>query len=142
MIEPTGPAHYSAIQDIRPHRLPWIIEQIRALLHATGLSGGDGFNNEQDARGDSVKRLPQTASKGGSEPKERSLQSTQTDLKRPAAPNRLTRLDYLLAALVACISFVIYLLTVAPGLLMNDSGEFQTLAATFGYTHPTGYPSI
>ena len=33
-----------------------------------------------------------------------------------------------------------YVPTLAPGLLRADSGEFQTLAVTLGYSHPTGYP--
>jgi hypothetical protein len=33
-----------------------------------------------------------------------------------------------------------YVWTLAPGVLMNDGAEFQTLAYTGGNTHPTGYP--
>ena len=35
---------------------------------------------------------------------------------------------------------MVYVLTLAPGLLRADSGELQTLAVTLGYAHPTGYP--
>ncbi len=44
------------------------------------------------------------------------------------------------ALALAAIVLSAYVVTLAPGLLMYDSGEFQTLASTLGYTHPTGYP--
>lgn len=50
------------------------------------------------------------------------------------------RWDIATAAVGAVAAMVAYALTVAPGLLRADSGEFQTLAATLGYAHPTGYP--
>jgi hypothetical protein len=50
------------------------------------------------------------------------------------------RRDLPLAACLALASFGVYLVTLAPGLLPADSGEFQTLAVTLGYSHPTGSP--
>jgi hypothetical protein len=52
----------------------------------------------------------------------------------------LTRIDALLAALAACSGLALYTRTLAPDLLLGDSGEFQTLVYTLGMTHPTGYP--
>lgn len=52
----------------------------------------------------------------------------------------LTRTDALLATLVAAFGLVLYVRTLAPDLLLGDSGEFQTLVYTLGMTHPTGYP--
>jgi hypothetical protein len=48
--------------------------------------------------------------------------------------------DWLTAGVVGGLALAIYVATLAPGLLMNDSGEFQTLVVTLGHTHPTGYP--
>ncbi len=52
----------------------------------------------------------------------------------------LARTDAFVAALVAFSSLALYTRTLAPGLLLGDSGEFQTLVYTLGMTHPTGYP--
>ncbi|PKO19048.1 MAG: hypothetical protein CVU39_00420 [Chloroflexi bacterium HGW-Chloroflexi-10] len=52
----------------------------------------------------------------------------------------LTRIDAILAVLAALAGLALYIRTLAPGLLLGDSGEFQTLAYTLGMTHPTGYP--
>jgi hypothetical protein len=54
--------------------------------------------------------------------------------------NPLTRLDAALAALTFALALTLYVRTLAPGLLLGDSAEFQTLAYTLGMTHPTGYP--
>ena len=50
------------------------------------------------------------------------------------------RRDLGLGVAVAVVALVVYVLTLAPGLLRADSGELQTLAVTLGYAHPTGYP--
>jgi hypothetical protein len=52
----------------------------------------------------------------------------------------LNRGDLYCAACIGILALLAYVATLAPGLLPNDSGEFQTLAYTLGYTHPTGYP--
>ena len=52
----------------------------------------------------------------------------------------LTRPDTALAALLGIGSLVLYVRTLAPGLLYGDSGELQTLVYSLGMTHPTGYP--
>jgi hypothetical protein len=52
----------------------------------------------------------------------------------------LDRRDVLLALLIALLGAAIYTHTLAPDILYSDSGEFQTLAYTWGSTHPTGYP--
>jgi hypothetical protein len=57
-----------------------------------------------------------------------------------AAGNRpLNRWDILAALLVGAGSLGIYGRTLAPGILYGDSAEFQTLAATLGVAHPSGY---
>jgi hypothetical protein len=48
--------------------------------------------------------------------------------------------DAILASILAGVTLLIYIRTLAPGLLPGDSGEFQTLATLLGHTHPTGYP--
>jgi tetratricopeptide (TPR) repeat protein len=57
------------------------------------------------------------------------------DEKRP-----LSKSDYLWAAFTALLSLVVYLLTVAPDLTGEDSGELVTAAYTLGICHPPGYP--
>lgn len=52
----------------------------------------------------------------------------------------LTRHDIILATVIFFASLVLYIRTLAPGLLYGDSAEFQTLAIAFGITHPNGYP--
>jgi 4-amino-4-deoxy-L-arabinose transferase-like glycosyltransferase len=52
----------------------------------------------------------------------------------------LALLDIVLAGVVGVGAFVLYLRTLAPGLLSGDSGEFQVLARLLGTTHNTGYP--
>jgi hypothetical protein len=52
----------------------------------------------------------------------------------------LTRLDGTLAFLCFFLGLLIYIRTLAPGLLSDDSSEYQTQAYTLGMTHPTGYP--
>jgi hypothetical protein len=44
------------------------------------------------------------------------------------------------AAGLALTGGLLYLHTLAPGLLPADSGEFQTVAATLGVAHPPGFP--
>jgi hypothetical protein len=51
----------------------------------------------------------------------------------------LDRFDAGVTSLIALGALVLYLLTLAPGLLTDDSGEFQTMARLLGHTHPTGY---
>ncbi len=36
--------------------------------------------------------------------------------------------------------FIIYLITLAPSVMMIDTGELATVQATLGIAHPTGYP--
>lgn len=79
------------------------------------------------------------------------------ELKEPAKPQKkqeelplppvdadeeslLKRSDYYWAALTALFAFVVLLLTVAPDLTGEDSGELVTAAYTLGVAHPPGYP--
>ncbi len=52
----------------------------------------------------------------------------------------LKRNDYYWAALTALFAFVVLLLTAAPDLTGEDSGELITAAYTLGVAHPPGYP--
>jgi 4-amino-4-deoxy-L-arabinose transferase-like glycosyltransferase len=54
--------------------------------------------------------------------------------------NRLNRNDLLFALAVMLLGLVVYTHVLAPDVLYSDSGEFQTLAYTWGTTHTTGYP--
>ncbi len=38
------------------------------------------------------------------------------------------------------IPFLVYILTIVPGITFTDSGELMGAASTFGVAHPTGYP--
>lgn len=61
--------------------------------------------------------------------------------REPAARDDagLGRLDAGVASFIAVAALVLYLRTLAPGLLSDDSAEFQTMARLLGHTHPTGY---
>jgi tetratricopeptide (TPR) repeat protein/biotin operon repressor len=52
----------------------------------------------------------------------------------------LKRNDYYWAGLTALLAFVVLLLTTAPDLTGEDSGELITAAYTLGVAHPPGYP--
>ena len=44
------------------------------------------------------------------------------------------------AILLFVLSLIIYVLTLAPGLMFTDSGELAAVCTTLGIAHPTGYP--
>ena len=50
-----------------------------------------------------------------------------------------TLVDLILSLFCFALGLTIYISTLAPGLLRDDSAEFQTLAYTLGMTHATGY---
>jgi hypothetical protein len=50
------------------------------------------------------------------------------------------RVDALLAAVAGSLALVTYGLTLAPGVLPGDAGEFQFVPWLAGVAHPTGYP--
>ena len=50
------------------------------------------------------------------------------------------KIDFFVMLLLFALAFSIYVHSLFPGLLFVDCAEFQTLAATLGMTHPTGYP--
>ncbi len=52
----------------------------------------------------------------------------------------LNKVDFLIALAVAAFGLAVYTCVLAPDVLYSDSGEFQTLAYTWGTTHTTGYP--
>lgn len=53
---------------------------------------------------------------------------------------KFERLDTVAGIIVAIAVFLVYILTLAPTIGFNDSGELATVAATLGIAHPTGYP--
>jgi MFS family permease len=53
----------------------------------------------------------------------------------------LNKYDFLIALVVAIFGLAVYTRVLAPDVLYSDSGEFQTLAYTWGTTHTTGYPT-
>ncbi len=53
---------------------------------------------------------------------------------------RTSRRDSLVSTGLGLLALAIYLLTVAPGVLEADAGEFQFAAYLAGIAHPTGYP--
>jgi tetratricopeptide (TPR) repeat protein len=55
-------------------------------------------------------------------------------------PERFQRSDFIAAALVFGITLLVYVLTLAPSVTLEDSGELITGAADFGVPHPPGYP--
>ncbi len=64
--------------------------------------------------------------------------SSSRSSRRNASP--INWVDGLLAVATGSLSLILYLRTLAPGLLPGDSGELQTLSCLLGNTHPTGYP--
>ena len=54
--------------------------------------------------------------------------------------NKISRYDLATAAVLFTVVLMLYIRTLAPGLLLSDSAELQTQAYTLGMTHPTGYP--
>ncbi len=53
---------------------------------------------------------------------------------------RFARFDIAAAILLFSGCLIVYIRTLAPGLLNGDSAEFQTIAYTLGIAHPSGYP--
>ena len=49
-------------------------------------------------------------------------------------------IDRLLAVIVFCVSFTVYLLTLAPTIYIEDAAEFAAAVPTLGITHPSGFP--
>lgn len=47
----------------------------------------------------------------------------------------------LISVAIATLTFVIYFVTLRPGISGGDSGELVTVAATLGVAHPPGYPT-
>ncbi len=52
----------------------------------------------------------------------------------------LSREDYLTAIVLSTLTFVVYAFTAAPGVTMEDSGDFIMGVLTLGIVHPPGYP--
>src|SRR4051794_12745151 len=52
----------------------------------------------------------------------------------------VSKQDIGISVLLSVGVLALYVRTLAPTLLLGDGAEFQTLAATLGMAHPTGYP--
>ena len=52
----------------------------------------------------------------------------------------LSRVDKLAATGAGALAFLVYLLTLAPSVTAEDSGELISAAFTLGVAHPPGYP--
>ena len=80
----------------------------------------------------------------------RQLQSSEKAVVKPgndtpgfkpeAAFARLFRQDMVVAVLLAACFLILYARTLCPTIYVQDSGEFSTIAATWGVGHPPGYP--
>ncbi|MDM8528901.1 DUF2723 domain-containing protein [Anaerolineales bacterium HSG24] len=55
-------------------------------------------------------------------------------------PRRNSKIEFLIAVTLALLALALYLLTLAPTVLLADPGEFQFVAWLPGIAHPTGYP--
>jgi len=60
----------------------------------------------------------------------------------PQLPPGSDPLSALFAASVAFLSGVVYLTTAARDIVVGDTGDFLTTAATLGVAHPPGYPLL
>lgn len=49
-------------------------------------------------------------------------------------------IDRLLAVIAFCVSFTVYLLTLAPTIYIEDAAEFVAAVSTLGIAHPSGFP--
>ena len=52
----------------------------------------------------------------------------------------LSRGDYLTAIILSTLTFIVYSFTAAPGVTLEDSGDFIMGVLTLGIVHPPGYP--
>jgi tetratricopeptide (TPR) repeat protein/biotin operon repressor len=78
--------------------------------------------------------------KESGKPQKKQEQSSLPPLPPVDEESLLKRNDYYWAALTAVLAFVVLLLTTAPDLTGEDSGELITAAYTLGVAHPPGYP--
>jgi tetratricopeptide (TPR) repeat protein len=78
--------------------------------------------------------------KESAKPQKKPEQSSLAPLPPVDEESLLKRNDYYWAALTAVLAFVVLLLTTAPDLTGEDSGELITAAYTLGVAHPPGYP--
>src|SRR5277367_2524456 len=58
----------------------------------------------------------------------------------PSKPERFCASDFIAAAIVFFVTLGVYVVTLAPNVTLEDSGELITAAAKFGVGHPPGYP--
>ena len=73
------------------------------------------------------------------ESKSRTLDNLRSMALRPHS-GRLDTLDGVFAVAVFAAAMLLYVRTLATGLLLGDSAEYQVLFQTLALAHPTGYP--
>jgi hypothetical protein len=54
--------------------------------------------------------------------------------------SRFLSTDTVISIAIACLTLVVYVLTLSPSIGPEDAGELAAAAHTLGITHPTGYP--
>src|SRR5437016_10556422 len=59
---------------------------------------------------------------------------------KPVTPPLLRKIDWLTFAITTLLVFIGYLLTLAPDLTLEDSGELAVGSYYAGVPHPPGYP--
>jgi len=71
-----------------------------------------------------------------------SMQQVDAMLSSPDPDSKpfFTAADLVIAFVGGLVALTLYLLTLAPTISGEDSGEFITAAATLGIAHPPGYP--
>lgn len=73
--------------------------------------------------------------------KERKTDRTKEIKREAILPLQiLSREDYLTAIILSTLTFVVYSFTAAPGVTLEDSGDFIMGVLTLGIVHPPGYP--
>ncbi len=73
--------------------------------------------------------------------KEREKDATREIKREPILPLQvLSQQDYLTAIVLSTLTFTVYAFTAAPGVTMEDSGDFIMGVLTLGILHPPGYP--
>ena len=65
---------------------------------------------------------------------------TQAPVLPASRPEKFLRSDFIAAGIVAFITLAVYIVTLAPNVTLEDSGELITGATKFGVPHPPGYP--
>src|ERR1044071_9777233 len=94
----------------------------------------------QQSRSKRVEAAPSGSAKGG---RSRSSDTHTTSLKSPdAGPPHSLFSDNSFALVVGLSATIVYWATAARDIVVGDTGDFLTTAATLGVAHPPGYPLL